>query len=99
MHWAWLGFIRAFIGKLKFAYAAHQSKRHRQGLREVADLGKGQPHCRQICSPDLSGALLPNVVQDLHTGEGLPQEQGHQSHIQTHVNFAGNQIAVLHQRR
>ena len=42
--------------------------------------------------------IEPDSVHDLHTADGLPEEQGHHTHVQTHMSLASNQIALLHQR-
>ena len=45
-----------------------------------------------------SAAARPDLVDDLHASDGLPEEQGHQAHVQAHMDFAGDQVALLDQR-
>ena len=44
-----------------------------------------------------ASAVGPDLVDDLHSAKGLPEEQRQHAHVQAHMGLAGNQIATLHQ--
>ena len=44
-------------------------------------------------------AIRPDLVDDLHAADSLPEEEGQHAHVQPNMGLPGNQVALLHQWR
>ena len=67
--------------------------------RRVDQLVSSSWTCPDTVVPGKHSAVGPDLVNDLHAADRLPQEESEHAHVQAHMGFTRNDVAALHQRR